>query len=81
MKEQNKSIDIVYCKECVHRPKIDRRRSFWIRPPNFKDGRIDTTCPFICEDPFYSDTPPGDYFYCAFGQRKEKEKEKEKNHE
>ena len=66
-------IDIVFCKECVHRPKTDRRKMLWIQAPYLEDGSIDRTCPFLCEDPFYNELPPEDHFFCAFGKRKEKE--------
>ena len=61
------SIDIVFCKECKHRPiKEDANEAdygFNVITPN-GDGR----CPCLVEDGWYSWIPKDD-FYCGYGER------------
>jgi hypothetical protein len=65
IKTLDKSVKIVRCKDCKHRPvKTDTQ----IVPPN---GMRDETCPCInADDWWYSYMPEGDFF-CADGERKE----------
>lgn len=62
------SIDIVFCKECVHRPiKEDadgENYGFNLIEPNDGDER----CPCLVSDGWYSWMPEDD-FYCGFGER------------
>lgn len=64
------SIDIVFCKECKHRPvKEDadgENYGFNLIKPNDGDGR----CPCLVSDGWYSWMPRDD-FYCGYGERKE----------
>jgi hypothetical protein len=62
---------IVYCKDCIHRPtkeEVDEPRDILHFPDN--------TCPFQCEDNWYSKYPP-DYFFCGYGKDKNSTKEDE----
>lgn len=63
------SIDIVFCKECRHRPiKEDpdgEDYGFNIIKPN-ESGR----CPCLVEDGWYS-WMPKDNFHCGFGERED----------
>ena len=65
------SIDVVFCKECKHRPiKEDadgEDYGFNISAPNG-----DERCPCLVEDGWYS-WMPKDNFYCGFGEHKESE--------
>lgn len=65
---------IVRCKDCKHRP---RRANKWVNvygpkvPSSDYAQHVtveDETCPFLCDDPFYSEIPPDDFF-CAYGER------------
>lgn len=62
------SIDIVFCKECKHRPlKEDadgKNYGFNLIEPNDGDGR----CPCLVSDGWYSWMPEDD-FYCGYGER------------
>lgn len=61
------SIDIVFCKECKHRPiKEDANEAdygFNVIAPN-----EDERCPCLVEDGWYSWIPKDD-FYCGYGER------------
>ena len=61
------SIDIVFCKECKHRPiKEDANEEdygFNVIAPN-----EDERCPCLVEDGWYSWIPK-DNFYCGYGER------------
>ena len=61
------SIDIVFCKECKHRPiKEDVNEEdygFNVIAPN-----EDERCPCLVEDGWYSWIPKDD-FYCGYGER------------
>lgn len=62
------SIDIVFCKECKHRPiKEDangKNYGFNLIEPTEDDGR----CPCLVADGWYSWMPKDD-FYCGYGER------------
>lgn len=69
---------IVHCKDCKHRPFINTG-GVHIYPPRMRveepeDGyshdRPDDTCPFLCDDEYYSRMPPDDFF-CAYGEVKD----------
>ena len=61
------SIDIVFCKECKHRPiKEDANEEdygFNVIAPN-----EDERCPCLVEDGWYS-WMPKDNFFCGYGER------------
>ena len=61
------SIDIVFCKECKHRPVKEDASGvnfgFNIIAPNG-----DERCPCLVEDGWYS-WMPKDNFYCGYGER------------
>lgn len=65
------SIDIVFCKECRHRPiKEDADGDdygFNVIAPN-----SDERCPCLVEDGWYSWIPKDD-FYCGYGESKKSE--------
>lgn len=63
-------VDVVRCKDCVHRPS---------RIPGASDDHEglnlefpDDWCPMQCEDGWYN-RMPGDDFFCGYGERKEKD--------
>jgi hypothetical protein len=57
--------ELVRCKDCKHRPKIDGEYE------NGFDLEFPTSrCPCQCDDGYYS-WMPGDYWYCPNGKRKE----------
>ena len=67
-------VEVVRCKDCKHRP---RRANKWVnvygpKVPSSDYAQHmmieDETCPFLCDDPFYSEIPPDDFF-CAYGER------------
>ena len=64
------SIDIVFCKECKHRPiKEDangKNYGFNLIEPAEDDGR----CPCLVADGWYSWMPKDD-FYCGYGERED----------
>ena len=65
------SIDIVFCKECKHRPiKEDangENYGFNLIESNDEDNR----CPCLVDDGWYSWMPKDD-FYCGYGEREDK---------
>lgn len=65
------SIDIVFCKECKHRPvKEDANGEdygFNLVEPTGDDNR----CPCLVADGWYSWMPKDD-FYCGYGEREDK---------
>ena len=63
--------ELVRCKDCKHRPKIDKgdvenytANGFSLEFPD------DFECPCRCEDPYYSWMPKDDW-YCGNGKRRE----------
>ena len=61
------TIDIVFCKECKHRPKLSDENG---ERYGFNVEEVSERCPCVCEDGWYSWMPPDD-FYCGYGERKE----------
>lgn len=64
--------EIVYCKECVHRPVIKLNKDLsmqFIKAPKIEDIYDDFTCPFLCDDTYYNSMPKDDFF-CAYGERR-----------
>lgn len=65
---EKNGIDIVRCKECIHRPiKEDADGDdygFNLIEPNDGDER----CPCLVDDGWYSWMPP-DNFFCGYGER------------
>lgn len=60
---------LVKCKECIHRPKkpYPGASRFNLQ---FPDG----ACPYYCDDGYYCEYPPDDFF-CANGEREKKANE------
>lgn len=61
------TIDIVRCKDCIHRP-----RRMWESVDGFGLEFPDYVCPCYCDDEYYSFMPKDDFF-CARGERKTNE--------
>jgi hypothetical protein len=61
---------IVYCKDCIHRPKKIDEEDNGVLILEFPDN----ICPVQCEDTYYS-IYPADDFYCAYGKDKEDKEE------
>lgn len=58
-------VKVVRCKDCVHEPHYDGRRTYADNPEDFM-------CPFtVDDDPYLSTTPPNDDFFCANGKKRE----------
>ena len=65
------SIDIVFCKECKHRPvKEDADGVDWGFNIIAPEGS--SRCPCLVDDGWYSWMPP-DNFFCGYGESKEGE--------
>ena len=60
--------EVVHCCDCKYRPLGVNNR--YVYAPEDKDGKYMDKCPWLCEDCFYSEIPP-DNFYCAYGERKD----------
>lgn len=60
-------MELVYCKDCIHRPVICEGEDS-VRAPRDKDGWSDFICPFACEDSWYTKMPD-DYFFCKNGEK------------
>ena len=63
-------VDVIRCKECMHRPIMDKGI---VKAPVIYDGLSayrSTVCPFICDDPYYN-RMPDDNFFCANGEKME----------
>ena len=62
-------VEVVRCRDCKYRPVGVNNR--YVHAPEDKDGNeYSDICPWLCEDCFYSEIPPDD-FYCAYGERKD----------
>ena len=61
-------VEVVCCRDCKYRPIGVNNR--YVHAPEDKDGNYMDICPWLCEDCFYSEIPP-DNFYCAYGKRKD----------
>lgn len=60
---------VVHCKDCIHRPERNYKyKFFFAEGPLIGDREEDTTCPYVCDDPFYTQIPEDD-FYCKFGEK------------
>ena len=59
-------MEIIYCKDCVHRPYIEDEK---VKEPKDINGYTDYTCPLCCDDSYYSRMPADDFF-CAYGKKK-----------
>lgn len=63
---------LVRCKDCKHRPLMRGKfmNVFGPETQHPKHPRLmieDETCPWLCDDEFYSMIPPDDFF-CAYGE-------------
>ena len=54
--------EIIRCKDCKHRPKLDEEEGELVFPPTYR-------CPCYCDDCYYSWMPKDDWF-CGNGERK-----------
>ena len=62
-------VEVVRCRDCKYRPVGVNNR--YVHAPEDKDGnKYSDICPWLCEDCYYSEIPPDD-FYCAYGERKD----------
>ena len=63
--------EIIYCKDCKHRPKATRadEKVFYGFSVKFPDEK----CPCYCEDGWYGWYPEDD-FYCGYAERREDER-------
>ena len=75
MPDDLRSLMIVRCKDCKHRPRRGENKWANVCAPRVMASEYeqhltveDETCPFLCDDPFYSEIPPDDFF-CAYGER------------
>ncbi len=66
---------IVRCKDCKHRPLRGENKWANVFGPEVPASDYaqhatveDETCPWLCDDEFYSEMPPDDFF-CAYGER------------
>ena len=62
-------VPVVRCKRCKHFP-VGQDRDGWVRWPEDEIGFEDDTCPYYCEDGYYSMMPPENGF-CDKGKRRE----------
>ena len=62
--------EVVYCRDCIHRPVYDEEEYDLIVPP-YNNEHQDCACPYICQEDFYCNRMPDDDFYCKFGERKD----------
>ena len=60
------AVQIVRCKNCKHRP-LHIDGYIYLQPPQLEDGFDDWTCPYVCEDPYYTKMPKDDS-YCSKGE-------------
>ena len=68
---------IVRCKDCKHKPERGENKWANVYGPKVPSSDYaqhmmveDEMCPFLCDDPFYSEIPPDDFF-CAYGEAKD----------
>jgi hypothetical protein len=66
--------EIVYCKDCIHRPKKIYEEDNCVLILEFPDYK----CICRCEDNYYS-VYPENSFYCGYGEDGEDKKDKEEN--
>jgi len=62
--------EIVYCRDCIHRPERNYKYKFFFAEGPLIEGKEDTTCPYVCDDSYYTRIPEDD-FYCKFGEAHE----------
>lgn len=63
--------ELVRCKDCKHRPTPDEKgRGIAPGADDCYDFGVDRTCPWLCDDGYYSRIPPDDFF-CAYGEVKD----------
>ena len=62
--------ELVLCKDCKHRPvEVGSCIEGPLKDNAKDDWDRDYTCPFLCDDCYYSRIPADD-FYCASGEKK-----------
>ena len=64
-------VEIVRCKNCIHRPIKANSHLHDINPPLDSRGWDDYTCPCLNEDDYWYSWCPPDDWYCADGEEKE----------
>lgn len=62
-------VEIVRCKNCIHRP-IKGEDTHDIDPPQNSRGYVDYTCPCLNEDDYWYSWYPSDEWFCANGEVK-----------
>ena len=61
-------VEIVRCKNCIHRPIVDPDRLRGVDPPKNIMGWDDYTCPCLNEEDGWYSWNPGDDFFCKYGE-------------
>lgn len=62
-------VEIVRCKNCIHRP-IKGEGTHDIDPPKYSDGYEDYICPCLNADDYWYSWYPSDEWFCANGKAK-----------
>lgn len=65
-------VEIVRCKNCIHRPIKGEEGVHDTDPPKDSRGYEDNTCPCLCDDYWYS-WYPSDEWFCPEGESREQE--------
>ena len=66
------SVEIIRCKDCIHKPKPTEDYKQGERDSGFKIEFPDYMCPLQCEDPYYNRLPKDDWF-CGNAERRQDE--------
>lgn len=61
-------VEIVRCKNCIHRPIQGPNGIHDVDPPTDSRGYVDYTCPCLNEDDYWYSTYPSDEWFCAEGE-------------
>ena len=67
-------VEVVRCKDCIHAPLPKSYYCNEIKWPKIDLIFDDTTCPYYCDDSYYSRRPLPDWF-CCHGERREDDAE------
>lgn len=64
-------VEVVRCRDCVHRPEAAPGVMYGVdvEAPRDEEGWHDDTCPYLCGDPWYN-VMPHDEWFCHHGERK-----------
>ena len=64
--------ELVRCKDCIHAPILGIGNGFNIEWPKIDGLFEDSTCPYFCDDDYYSIRPDPEWF-CHRGERRDSE--------